>query len=137
MHSNHMTRRRRLARRVGAATEVERPIICRGCAYRYLVHPTITAACAPSLRATATVLSDERHPVRDEVLDAVRTFVCDGTSPLFGTDVTVARRAADELRELVLVGNPEPMASPTGITGGVPRAAAMPSPTVALDQSVS
>jgi hypothetical protein len=112
MHRNQMTRRRRLARRVNAATEVERPIVCRGCAYPYLVHPTITAACTPSLQAIATMLGEEQHPIDGEILDAVRTFVGDGASPFFGRDVTVARHAAVHLRDLALAGHQQPTASP-------------------------
>ena len=108
MHRDHITRRRRLARRVTAATEVEQPIISRGCAHPYLVHPTITAACTPSLQAIAATLSDERHPIAGEILAAVRTFVSDGRSPFFGRDVTVARREAAHLRELVRPGNQQP-----------------------------
>ena len=104
MHRNHITRCRRLARRVTSATEVEQPIICRGSAYPYLVHPTITAACTPSLQAIAATLSDERHPIAGEILDAVRTFVSDGRSPFFGRDVNLAHDEADRLRELVHAG---------------------------------
>jgi hypothetical protein len=110
MHRNQMTRRRRLARRVNAATEVEPPIV--RCAYPYLVHPTITAACTPSLQAIATMLSKEQHPIDSEILDAVRTFVGGGASPFFGRDVTVARHAAVHLRDLVLSGHQRPTASP-------------------------
>src|SRR5947209_8423528 len=88
MHRNDMTRRRRLARKVTAATDVEQPITCRGCAYPYLVHPTITAACTPSLSAIATVLREEQHPITAGTLGSVRTFVSDGTSPFFGRDAT-------------------------------------------------
>jgi len=104
MHRNHITRRRRLARRAASATEVEQPIICRGGAYPYLVHPTITAACTPSLQAIAATLSDEQHPIAGEILEAVRTFVSDGSSPFFGRDVILARDEADRLRELVRAG---------------------------------
>ena len=106
MHRNHITRSRRLARRVTSATEVELPIICRGCAYPYLVHPTITAACTPSLQAIATMLGEEQHPIDGEILKAVRTFVSNGASPFFGRDVTVAHHAAIHLRDLVLAQKP-------------------------------
>jgi hypothetical protein len=105
---NHITRRRRLARRVTAATQIEQPIICRGCAYPYLVHPTITAACTPPLQAIAATLNEEQHPIADEILDAVRTFVSDGRSPFFGRDVTLARHQAAHLRELVRAGHQQP-----------------------------
>ena len=108
MRRNHITRRRRLARRVTAATQVESPIICRGCAYPYLTHPAITEACTPSLQAIAATLSEERHPIADEILDAVRTFVSDGRSPFFGRDVTLARHQAAHLRELVRAGHQQP-----------------------------
>jgi hypothetical protein len=101
MHRNRITRCRRLARKVTAATQVEQPIICRGCAYPYLVHPTITAACTPALQAIAATLSEEQHPLAEETLDAVRTFVSDVRSPFFGRDVTLARHHAADLRELV------------------------------------
>jgi hypothetical protein len=113
MHRNHITRCRRLARRVTSATEVEEPIICRGCAYPYLVHPTITVACTPSLHAIAATLSEERHPIAGEILDAVRTFVSDARSPFFGRDVTLARHEAERLRELVRAGHQRPTAHTT------------------------
>src|SRR5437763_10552666 len=112
MHPNHMTRRRRLARRVNAATEVEESIVCRGCAYPYLVHPTITLACTQSLRAIATALTEEQHPIDGEILKAVRTFVSNGASPFFGRDVTVAHHAAIHLRDLVLAPHQQPTAVP-------------------------
>lgn len=108
MHRNNVTRRRRLARSVTAATEVEQPVICRGCAYRYLVHPTITAACTPSLQAIAATLTEEQHPIVDEILDAVRTFVSDGRSPFFGREVSLARHEAGHLCELVRAGHQQP-----------------------------
>jgi hypothetical protein len=104
MHRNHITHRRRLARRVTSAIEVEPPTICRGCAYPYLVQPAITAACTSPLQAIAATLSEERHPIAGEVLDAVRTFVSDGKSPFFGRDAILARHEADHLRELVRAG---------------------------------
>jgi hypothetical protein len=108
MHANHMTRRRRLARSVTAATKVERPMTgCKGGTYPYLVHPTITVACTPSLQAIATILRDEHHPVAGGFLDAVRTFVSDGASPFFGRDSTLARDTAVHLRALVLAGHEE------------------------------
>jgi len=111
MHRNHINRRRRLARSVISATKVEQPISCRGCAYPYLAHPRVTVACTPSLQAIAATLSEEQHPIADEILDAVRTFVCDGRSPLFGRDVTLARHEAARLRELVLASHQQPPAA--------------------------
>ena len=113
MRRNHITRRRRLARIVTSSTQVEQPIICRGCAYPYLVHPTITAACTPALQAIAATLSEEQHPIADETLDAVRTFVSDGRSPFFGRDVTLARHHAAHLRELVRAGHQQPTSHTT------------------------
>jgi hypothetical protein len=113
MHRNYITHCRRLARRVTSATEVEQPIICPGCAYPYLVHPTITAACTPSLQAIAATLSEERHPIAGDILDAVRTFVSDGRSSFFGRDVTLARHEAGRLCELVHAGHQQPTAHTT------------------------
>jgi hypothetical protein len=121
MHRKHITQRRRLARSVISATEVEQRVICRGCAYPYLVHPTITAACAPSLQAIAATLSEERRPITREILNAVRTFVSDGRSPFFGRDVTLARHEAAHLRELVRAGHQQPTAHTTTAAAGDER----------------
>jgi hypothetical protein len=89
-------KRQKLARYVERAAVPERPFI-RG--PRYLVQPSVTAACAPSLRAIAATLRDETHPVDDASLKAVWTWLTDGTGPFFGRDSAAA------LREIVLLEN--------------------------------
>jgi hypothetical protein len=56
-----MKKRQRLARQVERAAVPERPFIGRG--PRYIAQPSVTAACAPSLRAIAAALRDEARPI--------------------------------------------------------------------------
>ena len=95
-------RRSRLARAVERAAVVERPVVCKG--PLYLVHPTIAAACAGSLRRIAVLLRDESHPVDASALDALQAFIRDGASSFFGRDVASARREAALLEHLVETG---------------------------------
>jgi hypothetical protein len=83
----NIKKRRRLARALERATVPERPFIGRG--PRYLVQPSVTAACAPSLQAIATALREESLVLDEDGLRAVLTFISDGTSP-----ASAARRAA-------------------------------------------
>ena len=63
MFGDKATRKRiKLARSLERAAVPERPYIGRG--PRYLVHPTITAACAPSLLAIAAALRERPHGVQ-------------------------------------------------------------------------
>lgn len=96
-----MKKRQQLARRVERATVPERPYIGRG--PRYLVQPSITAACAPSLSAIAAALRDEICPIDGASLKAVVRFLTDGArSPFFGRDSTVALREAVRLQHVVV-----------------------------------
>lgn len=83
-------KRQRLARQVERAAVPERPF--RGSGPRYLVQPSVTAACAPSLRAIAAALRDETHPIDDASLKAVGRWLTDGSGPFFGWDPTAALR---------------------------------------------
>ena len=56
-------KRQQLAQHVERAAVPERPYIGRG--PRYLVEPSSTATCAPSLRASAAALRDEPYPIDD------------------------------------------------------------------------
>jgi hypothetical protein len=94
-------RRRRLARSLERAAVPERPFMGRG--PRYLVHPTVAAACAPSLRAIAAALRDETLPLNEEALRAVETFLRDSGSPFLGRETTAAMREAVRLQH-VLIG---------------------------------
>ena len=94
-----MRKRDRLAQHVERACVPERPFPCSG--PRYLVHPSITSACAPPLRAIAAALREETCAVDDAGLAAVAWFVQDGSSPFFGWDSRAALRAAVRLQEVV------------------------------------
>jgi hypothetical protein len=99
------TRKRiRLARSLERAAVPERPSIGRG--PRYLVQPTITEACAPSLRAIAAALRADPLAFDDDELRDVRSFISDGGSPFFGRDETAAMREAVRLQHTVL--DPKP-----------------------------
>ena len=76
------TKKRRLARSLEHAAKPERLYIGRG--PRYLVHPEVAVACAPSLRAIAAALRDETVAFDDEQFRAIRSFVNDGSSTFFG-----------------------------------------------------
>jgi hypothetical protein len=95
----NIKKRRRLARGLERAAVPERPAL-RG--PRYLVQPSVTVACAPSLLAIATALREEALVVDEDVLRAVWTFICDGASPFFGRDVTEALREAVRLQHIVV-----------------------------------
>jgi hypothetical protein len=83
-------KRQRLARHVERAAVAERPFM--GQCPRYLVQPSVTAACAPSLRAIAAALRDETHPIDDANLKAVESWLRNGAGPFFGRDPMAARR---------------------------------------------
>jgi hypothetical protein len=93
-------RRRRLARSLERAAVPERPFIGRG--PRYIVHPNVALACAPSLQAIATAVRDEARVLDADALRAVRTFITDSASPFFGRDATEALREADRLQHIVV-----------------------------------
>ena len=96
----NIKKRKRLARALERAAVPERPFIGRG--PRYLVQPSVTMACAPSLRAIATALRDEAHVLDEDGLRAVLTFITDGGSPFFGRDATEALREAVRLQHIVV-----------------------------------
>jgi len=95
----NIKKRRRLARALERAAVPERPFIGRG--PRYLVQPSVAAACAPSLQAIATALRDEGLVLDEDGLRPVWTFICDGASPFFGRDATEALREAVRLQHKV------------------------------------
>ena len=96
----NIKKRRRLARALERAALPERPVICRG--PRYLVQPSVTMACAPSLRTIATALRDETRVLDEDGLRDVLTFVTDGGSPFFSRDTTEALREAVRLQHNVI-----------------------------------
>ena len=96
-------KRRQLARYVERAAVPERPFI-RG--PRYLVQPSVTAACAPALRAIAAVLRDETHPIDEASLKAVRRWLTDGGGPFFGRDSTAALREVVRLQHVIVGTEP-------------------------------
>ena len=69
---------------------------------QYLVQPTITAACAHSLRTIAAALRDEMHPIGEANLNAVRRFLTDGRGPFYGSDTAAAVREVVRLQHLVV-----------------------------------
>jgi hypothetical protein len=62
--------------------------------FLYIVRPTVTLACGPSLRAIASALSDQTHRIGEASLDGLRTHLLDGSSPFFGHDPTEALQEA-------------------------------------------
>jgi len=97
----NIKKRRRLARALERAAVPERPFMGRG--PRYLVQPSVTVACAPSMQAIADALRDETHPIDAGSLEAVGTFLTDGcASAFFGRDSTAALREAVRLQHLVV-----------------------------------
>jgi hypothetical protein len=103
-HDKTTRKRFKLARSLERAAVPERPYIGRG--PRYLVHPTITAACAPSLLAIAAALRAEPLAIDDNELRALRSFISDVGSPLFGRDEMAAMREAVSLQHAVLGPKP-------------------------------
>ena len=90
----------KLARNVERAAVPERPFM--GSGPRYLVQPSVTAACAPSLRAIAAALRDETHPIDEASLNAVRRFLTDGAGPFFGRDSAAAVREVVRLQHVIV-----------------------------------
>ena len=88
-----------MARMAERAAVTERPWM--GVGPRYLFDRRVIAACAPSLRAIAAVLRDERSLVDDATLGAIRRFLTSAESPLQGHDPTAARRQAVRLQHAV------------------------------------
>jgi hypothetical protein len=58
------------------------------------------------------MVRDEAHLVSPETLDALRTFVCDGSSPFFGRSPETAYREIVALEHLVEAG---PQSAPAPI----------------------
>jgi hypothetical protein len=96
----NIKKRRRLARSLERAAVPERPLVGRG--PRYLVQPSITTACAPSLRAIAAALRDETYPIDDASLRTVQRFLTDGSGPFYGPDSTAALREAVRVQHRVI-----------------------------------
>jgi hypothetical protein len=90
-------KRQRLARHVERAAVPERPF--NGPGPRYLVQPSVTAACAPSLRAIAAALRDETQPIDDANLKAVESWLRNGAGPFFGRDPVAALREVMRLEQ--------------------------------------
>ena len=105
MFGNKVQRKRRsLARSLERVSVPERPYIGRG--PRYLVHPEIALACAPSLRSMAAALRNETVAFEDNELRAIRSFISDGAgSAFFGQDATAAMREAVSLQHAVIAPN--------------------------------
>lgn len=93
-------KRQRLARNLERAAVPERPFMGPG--PHYLVQPSVTAACAHSLRAIAAALRDEMHPIDEASLNAVRGFLTDGAGPFFGRDSTAAVREVVRLQHMIV-----------------------------------
>ena len=111
MFGDKATKKRiNLARSLERAAVPERPFIGRG--PRYLVHPTITAACAPSLLAIAAALRNDPAAFSADELEPVQSFITNAWSPLFGRDETAAMREAIRLQHAVL--DPKPGAHDRG-----------------------
>lgn len=121
------TKKRRLARSLEHAAKPERLYIGRG--PRYLVHPEVAVACAPSLRAIAAALRDETVAFDGEQFRAIRSFVNDGSSTFFGRDATAAMRDAVVLQHTVL--GPKPVGGGTGevATASAPKRVGSPALT--------
>jgi hypothetical protein len=94
-----LKKRQKLARYVERAAVPERPFIGRG--PRYLVQPSVTAACAPSLRAIAAALRDETRPIDDASLKAVGSWLT-GRGPFFGRDSMAALQEVVRLQQLIV-----------------------------------
>jgi hypothetical protein len=93
-------KRNRVARRLERAAVPERPVVCRG--PQYIVRPSVTMACAPSLRAIAALLRDDTVSVDRDQLHALQSFVSDGGSAFFGDDPTAALSEAVRLQHLLI-----------------------------------
>ena len=95
-------RRHKLARMAESAAVPERPI--RG---TYLIRPTVSRACAPSLQAIAAALRDDTLHIDEETLKAAWRFFTDGRAALYGYDVTEALRETVRLQQEIV--RPEPV----------------------------
>jgi hypothetical protein len=93
-------KRQRLAQHVERTAVPERPFMLG--TPRYLVQPSVTAACAPSLRAIAAALRDETRPIDDASVEAVGSWLKDGCGPFFGRDSTAALREVVRLQHLIV-----------------------------------
>ncbi len=101
MHQKRSVKRRqRLAHALELSAVPERPLYGRG--PRYLVHPTVTVACAPALRAMAAALRKDTFVLDEEEARVVWAFIRIADSPLFSRDIAAAESEAQRLRDLVL-----------------------------------
>ena len=92
-------KRQRLARHVERAAVPERPF--NGPGPRYLVQPSVTDACVPSLRAIAAALRDETHPIDDAHLQVVERWLRNGAGPFFGRDPLAGLREVVRLEQVI------------------------------------
>jgi hypothetical protein len=95
-----LTNRQRLARRVERKAVPERSFLLGS--PRYLVQPSTTAACAPSLRAIAAALRDETHPIDEASVRAVERWLKDGCGPFYGRDSAAALREVVRLQHVIV-----------------------------------
>jgi len=117
MFRDRITRKRyRLARSLERAAAPERPHMGRG--PRYLVHPEIALACAPSLRAMALALRDDAIVFGEDELRGIQSFITDGSSAFFGRDTTAAMRKAVGLQHAVLEPKPDDRGDGQVVTAG-------------------
>jgi hypothetical protein len=64
-----------------------------------LLRTEVVWACRPALLAIKGVLGDARQPISAVALQHLNTFLTDpSASPLYGTNPTAARRAAEQLQ---------------------------------------
>jgi hypothetical protein len=77
-----------------------------------LMSTRVVWACRPELLAIKEALQDHRQPISAAALRQLKTFLTGtGTSPLYGTDPRVARRAAQQL-QCSFTGHPDLPAPP-------------------------
>jgi hypothetical protein len=98
-------RRDKLARMAERAAVQERPV--RGRGPLYLIRPAVSVACAPSLQAIAAALRDGTLHIDEESLEAAWRFFTDGSTALYGYDVTEALRETVRLQQRIV--RPEPV----------------------------
>jgi hypothetical protein len=71
-----------------------------------LLRTEVVWACRPALLTINIALDDPRQPITPAALRRLTTFLTDpSASPLFGTNPTTARRAAEQLQRSV-TGHP-------------------------------
>jgi hypothetical protein len=91
-------RRRRLAAMAERAAVPERPFLGHG--PRYLIHPSVSAACGPVLLEIARDLRDQALPNDSEALDRLATFLSGPESRLFEPSPDAALDEAVRLADI-------------------------------------